>query len=180
MAGRERCGCVRGQLLLGWLLLATATPTVPTSETAEPAVVGWDGQWLQTLRQEVASARGIRPPLRPALTALRSSAHSLLSLEAPSVVTAGSVPLPGTGVSPHDMWYLATYAWPCGVACNLSYFNDCSHWWQPPLPEERKLKGNIPTLQARSLHQPDQGSPYRWTYEMRLVMALAQVLKFAR
>ena len=28
-----------------------------------------------------------------------------------------------------------------------------SHWWRPPLPEERKLKRNIPTLQARSLRQ---------------------------
>ena len=137
MGPSARCACVVGQLLLGWLLLTPATPTVhvhvpTTRQTTEPAVVGWDGQWLQTLRQEVASTHGIRPSLRPALTALRSSAHSLLSLEAPSVVTAGSVPLPGTGVSPHDMWYLATYAWPCGAACNLSYFKDCSHWWQPP------------------------------------------------
>ena len=34
-----------------------------------------------------------------------------------------------------------------------------SHWWRPPLPEERKLKGNILTLQARSLRQPGWRSP---------------------
>ena len=79
---------------------------------AAPDVVGWDGPWLNTLRQEIASSAGIRPALRPALTELRLTAESLLALEAPSVVTAGSVPLPGTGATSHDLWYLSTYAWP--------------------------------------------------------------------
>ena len=97
-----------------------------------PAVVGWDGPWLNTLRQEVGSSAGIRPALRPALAELHLAAESLLPLEAPSVVAAGSVPLPGTGATPHDLWYLATYAWPCGTPCNTSRFTDCSRWWQPP------------------------------------------------
>jgi hypothetical protein len=106
--------------------------TLSKTGALAPPVVGWDGQWLSTLKQEIASAHGIRGSLLPALTALRLSADSLLSLEAPSVVTAGSVPLPGTGISPHDMWYLSTYAWPCGKPCNISHFKDCSHWWQMP------------------------------------------------
>ena len=107
------------------------TGTAATAPAA-PAVVGWDGRWLSTLRKEVAASAGIRPALRPALAELRATAESLLALEAPSVVSTGSVPLPGTGVRPNDLWYLATYAWPCGTHCNSSRFKDCSHWWQPP------------------------------------------------
>ena len=87
------------------------TGTAATAPAA-PAVVGWDGRWLSTLRKEVAASAGIRPALRPALAELRATAESLLALEAPSVVGTGSVPLPGTGVRPNDLWYLATYAWP--------------------------------------------------------------------
>ena len=93
------------------------TGTAATAPAA-PAVVGWDGRWLSTLRKEVAASAGIRPALRPALAELRATAESLLALEAPSVVGTGSVPLPGTGVRPNDLWYLATYAWPCGTHCN--------------------------------------------------------------
>ena len=62
-------------------------------------------------KQEMVSARSIRTRLLSALTALRLSVNSLFTLEAPLAVAAGSVPLPGTGGSPHDMWYLSTYAW---------------------------------------------------------------------
>jgi sucrose-6-phosphate hydrolase SacC (GH32 family) len=119
-------------LMMPLLALVMGSSAVLAFKSAAPAVVGWDGPWLHTLRQEVASSAGIRTTLRPALAELRRTAESLLALEAPSVVAAGSVPLPGTGATSHDLWYLATYAWPCGSPCNASHFTDCSHWWQPP------------------------------------------------
>ena len=93
-----------------------------------PAVVGWDGKWLAALRNHQIESGAIRPSLRPALEALQDSAAELLTLPPPSVVTEGSAPPVGTGISPHALWYLATYAWPCGTECNRTRFpGDSSH-----------------------------------------------------
>ena len=115
--------------LMSYLILLPVAMGFPAKA---PNVIGWDGQWLQTLRQEIESAKSIRPSLKPALASLHDSATKLLGLTPPSVVTSGSVPIPNTDVSQHDLWYLATYTWPCGAPCNRSHFKDCSSWWKRP------------------------------------------------
>jgi hypothetical protein len=92
-------------------------------------VLGWDASWLLKLRAEVSVSGDIRKTLRPALHHVHKEATSALELDPPSVVNTPPPP------SEHDLWSLATYAWPCGTLCNTSRFDkkdECANWWKQP------------------------------------------------
>ena len=117
-----------------WLCvkLIAANPALASERPAVPQVFGWDGVWMAMLREEVKAKGNIRRSLRLALDALYDAATVALALKPPSVTTTGCTPLPHTGVTAHDLWYLATYSWPCGTQCNVSKFKSCDDWWKEP------------------------------------------------
>jgi hypothetical protein len=105
-----------------------------TRPALPPGAIGWDRHWLLELRTEIGARGSIRASLQPALRALRKAAVDALTLEPLSVVA--NAPVPGCdNCSTHDLWGLATYAWPCGTPCNESRFSqphECDNWWEIP------------------------------------------------
>ena len=114
------------------LITLTSASDVGWNHGTHSAVVGWNSTFLSQLQHEIATNGTVRPALRRSLHALQKEAVQALDFKPPSVVTAGGTPFPGTGVTPHDLWILATYAWPCGTPCNRSRFKSCSNWWRRP------------------------------------------------
>ena len=114
----------------------TSSPARESKPAAElPArVVGWDRGYLLKLRAQIRASGTVHASLQPALHALSNAAKEALALEPPSVVAGGLIP-GCDNCSRHDLWGLATYAWPCGTQCNASRYSkphECDSWWKQP------------------------------------------------
>lgn len=111
--------------LLGGLgLLLLPRSAVGDPPISIPQTVFWRGASLAARREDDTVAT------KGAIRALLTSADGALSA-GPYAVTNKTV-APPSG-STHDYWSVASYFWPCNVACNRTLWMDCSRWCKPPM-----------------------------------------------
>jgi hypothetical protein len=99
-------------------------PPPPPTALPTPGTMIWRGASLAARRGDSSAST------QAAVASLLK--HAQVALTAgPFAVTDKSVPPPSG--SKHDYWSVASYFWPCNVACNHTLWTDCSRWCMPPM-----------------------------------------------